>query len=115
MKVLVNTLRIFCHMAKQSWRNKLPRVEFLFNNTVHESTKCTPWETVIGQSSAIYDPIDLSQPPRIGEGDEQQMENLRGEIASLVRQKLHLAAEKRARYAKQSRINKVQPGQLVLT
>ncbi|KAJ8898462.1 hypothetical protein PR048_003822 [Dryococelus australis] len=65
-----------------------------------ECKNYNPWETLTGQCSEIYDPEKLPEPPRTTHCDKQQTGDIREAIKVLVRQRLHLAAERRAKYEK---------------
>lgn len=59
-KELGRLFRTYCHKNHKAWPKYLPRIENLYNNTIHESTKFTPNQIVFGESTKLT--IDKNLP-----------------------------------------------------
>lgn len=104
-KELGRLFRTYCRQNHKGWTSVLPKLEELYNNTYHESTKFTPCEILYGEQTTLsFDKV-------IGVGDEQQdVERIR----ELVRKNLSVAGEKRrARFNQRYRLINYQIGDLV--
>ena len=47
-QVLEQYLRMYCSWHQKNWMDLLPYVEFCYNNTVHSSTRITPFYAALG-------------------------------------------------------------------
>ena len=94
-QVLEQYLRTFCAWDQKDWLELLPYAEFCYNNTVHSTTKVTPFYTNFG-----YHPID-NYPAEVVEsnvpGAEEYIENL-AKLRKDMRETLILAGERMAKY-----------------
>lgn len=86
-KELGRLFRTFCHEDHRTWVKYVPKIEELYNNTLHESTGYTPCEIMYGESTKLtFDrnfPI-LSEKLNV----DVVRENVRSNLlkASLIRQ-----------------------------
>lgn len=114
MQTLGNMFRALCSHTHQAWKMHLPLIEFVINNTVHESTTLTPFEALTGQPSVIFDPRKLPQYPKTYGPPPQLYEELRQDVHRMVRDRLIQAAARRKKSYKVSRKHKFNVGDRVL-
>ena len=58
-RTLVQYLRLYVHENPEQWLDFLPCAEWVYNNTVHSSTRCTPASLVYTEAPASDPALDL--------------------------------------------------------
>lgn len=104
-KELGRIFRTFCHESHSSWAHILPKIEAMYNNTVHESTGYTPCEILYGERTKMsFDKTLPFEPSRLNVDI----------IKEKARQNLNRASESRKTgFNKRRRLIEFQIGDLV--
>ncbi|KAJ8880235.1 hypothetical protein PR048_016701 [Dryococelus australis] len=104
MKSVGNMLMILCHKSHQNWIDKLPTIEYVMNNTVHESTTITSLEALTGRRSEIFDMSGLPSPPQSTHKEtEDKTEEAKQELLEFARKKLIPATDRCRKYVNRSK------------
>lgn len=80
------SLRILCGNNPENWAKTLPDVEFIMNSQVHEATKHTPFELIMGYTPRAYPSILQGTTVPRAEQRLTGLEQLRSEARTALEQ-----------------------------
>ena len=115
-RVLAEYLRHYVSEAQTDWDDWVPYAVYMYNSTVHSTTKFTPFELVYGFKSEV--PSALRETPTVQYNYDDYVMELKGRLQSsheIARQRL-LSGKERSKeyYDKGSEIPTIQVGQKIL-
>ena len=105
-EVVEQYLRIYCSWDQKNWMELLPDAEFCYNNTVHSSTKMTPFYTALGYHPGNnYPAVDVISDVPVAEEYILKLKKLREDM----RDTLILARQRMAKFYNR-KISEQEPG-----
>lgn len=113
VKTLKQMLRHYISHTQKDWINHLPVLEFAYNNSVHPTTKMTPFESDLGYSPASPHslvPDDMTEVPAAEAFVEAQEARMNTAIENILKAQQEQAAQ----YNKGRREVEFKEGDLVL-
>ena len=94
-QTLVNTVAKFAQKDQHTWDKKLSELVYAYNTAVHDSTKCTPFETMFGRQARLpvdfntkdhYSPEEMVQEHEAGEEPSiSEMQSMRRKTEEVVK------------------------------
>ena len=105
-EVVEQYLRMYCSWDQKNWMELLPYAEFCYNNTVHSSTKMTPFYTALGYHPGNnYPAVDVISDVPVAEEYILKLKKLREDM----RDTLILARQRMAKFYNR-KISEQEPG-----
>lgn len=94
-QVLEGYLRTYCNYDQNNWSDLLDLAEFTYNNSVHTTTKLSPFEANYG-----FNPLDPSSVPRVSTNIPAAVEHLEKlrSLQAQLKENIRAAQEKHAKY-----------------